>query len=98
MDITDAAGYINETRDTLIFRALTEASANRLKNVPGITAVNRIIAKDVEQVFFHKLISGTKTTLDRYTFHNKENSSFELLLLYHFYKRILTDYEKVILE
>jgi signal peptidase I len=51
MDITDAAGYINETRDTLIFRALTEASANRLKNVPGILAVNRIIAKDVEQVF-----------------------------------------------
>jgi hypothetical protein len=31
MDITDA-GYINEARDTLIFRALTEASANRLKN------------------------------------------------------------------
>jgi signal peptidase I len=30
MDITDAAGYIND-RDTLIFRALTEASAARLK-------------------------------------------------------------------
>jgi hypothetical protein len=24
MDITDAAGYINEARDTLIFRALTK--------------------------------------------------------------------------
>jgi hypothetical protein len=33
---------------TLIFRALTEASAARLKMLPGITAVNRIIAKDVE--------------------------------------------------
>jgi signal peptidase I len=31
MDITDAAGYINDSRDTLIFRALTEASAARLK-------------------------------------------------------------------
>jgi hypothetical protein len=30
MDITDAAGYINDSR-TLIFRALTEASAARLK-------------------------------------------------------------------
>jgi hypothetical protein len=29
MDITDAAGYINETRDTLIFRALTEAKQTK---------------------------------------------------------------------
>jgi signal peptidase I len=53
MDITDAAGYINE-QETLIFRALTTASADRL-NVPGITAVNRIIAKDVEQSIFPQI-------------------------------------------
>jgi signal peptidase I len=53
MDITDAAGYVNEARDTLIFRALT--TADRLKNVPGITAVNRIIAKDVEQSIFPQI-------------------------------------------
>ncbi len=49
---TDAAGFKNEARDTLFISALTEAGANRLKNVPGITSVIRNISKAPEaQVF-----------------------------------------------
>jgi signal peptidase I len=71
MDITDAAGLYNEARDTLIFRALTEAR-HRLKNVPGITAVNRIIAKDVEQSIFPQINKWNQDNFGPYTFLKKE--------------------------
>src|SRR6187431_2800328 len=49
MDITDGAGFLNQqTRDTLFVSALTAASAERFKNVPGVVAVDRIISKNVE--------------------------------------------------
>ncbi|MDG2431277.1 signal peptidase I [Flavobacterium sp.] len=94
MDITDAAGYINEARDTLIFRALTEASANRLKNIPGITAVNRIIAKDLEQSIFPQI---NKWNQDNYgPIYIPEQGKTVALnsATLPFYKRIITDYEK----
>ncbi|MBK0370835.1 signal peptidase I [Flavobacterium agrisoli] len=55
LDITDAAGFKNSaTRDTIIFSALTAASAERLKNTPGITAVTRMITKgDDPSIFPH---------------------------------------------
>ncbi|MCW2120211.1 signal peptidase I [Flavobacterium sp. 7A] len=53
LDITDGAGFKNEqSRDTVFFRALTAASAERLKNTPGITAVKQVIAKGVEEGIF----------------------------------------------
>jgi signal peptidase I len=53
LDITDGA-YIKdqEKRDTIYFRALTEASAERLKNTPGITAVKREIDRGNDNAIF----------------------------------------------
>ncbi len=52
LDITDGAGFKSEKRDTLYFRALTEASAERLKNTPGITAVTREIDHGNDNAIF----------------------------------------------
>jgi signal peptidase I len=94
MDITDAAGYINESRDTLIFRALTEASANRLKNVPGITAVNRIIARDIEQSIFPQIIKWNQDNFGPIYIPQKGKTVALNTTSLPFYKRIITDYEK----
>ncbi|PDS25017.1 signal peptidase I [Flavobacterium branchiophilum] len=48
LDITDGA-VANENRDTIYIKAMTSAAAARLKNLPGIKSVTRIIAKDVEK-------------------------------------------------
>ena len=48
MDVTDGAGFTSEIRDTLFVKALTSAGAERLKNVPGVTAVTRVVEKGIE--------------------------------------------------
>ncbi|MEL1242012.1 signal peptidase I [Flavobacterium flavipallidum] len=52
LDITDPVGYKTESKDTLYFKALTAASAERLKNTPGITSVKREITKGPENGIF----------------------------------------------
>ena len=94
MDITDAAGYINDSRDTLIFRALTEASAARLKNVPGITAVNRIIAKEVEASIFPQINKWNQDNYGPVYIPQKGKTVALNTASLPFYKRIITDYEK----
>lgn len=54
LNITDAFGQI--AKDTLIFSALPQASVDRLKNIPGITKVERIIHKETDKSIF----PGTK--------------------------------------
>lgn len=54
LHITDAFGQI--AKDTLIFSALPQASAERLKNIPGLTKVERIIHKETDKTIF----PGTK--------------------------------------
>ena len=50
MDITDGFGQI--AKDTLIFSALPFASAERMKNIPGLTKVERIISKETDKSIF----------------------------------------------
>ncbi len=54
LHITDAFGQI--AKDTLIFSALPQASVDRLKNIPGLTKVERIIHKETDKSIF----PGTK--------------------------------------
>ncbi|MCL9769173.1 signal peptidase I [Flavobacterium sp. HXWNR69] len=54
LNITDAFGQI--ANDTLIFSALPQASVDRLKNIPGLTKVERIIHKETDKSIF----PGTK--------------------------------------
>ena len=50
LKITDAFGQI--ANDTLLFSALPHASAERLKNIPGLTKVERIIHRDIDKTIF----------------------------------------------
>lgn len=54
LNITDAFGQI--AKDTLIFSALPQSSVDRLKNIPGLTKVERIIHKETDKTIF----PGTK--------------------------------------
>ncbi|WP_333810417.1 signal peptidase I [Flavobacterium sp.] len=54
LHITDAFGQI--AKDTLIFSALPQASVDRLRNIPGLTKVERIIHKETDKSIF----PGTK--------------------------------------
>ena len=50
LKISDAFGQI--ANDTLLFSALPHASAERLKNIPGLTKVERIIHKETDKTIF----------------------------------------------
>jgi signal peptidase I len=69
-----------------------QASAARL-NVPGITAVNRIIAKDVESSIFPQINKWNQDNYGPVYIPQKEKQSIWTPHHYHF-KRIITDYEK----
>jgi signal peptidase I len=50
LHITDAFGQI--ANDTLLFSALPQKSADRIKNIPGITKIERIIHKEADPAIF----------------------------------------------
>ena len=50
LHITDAFGQI--ANDTLLFSALPQESADRIKNIPGITKIERIIHKEADPAIF----------------------------------------------
>ena len=50
LQITDAFGQI--ANDTLLFSALPQESADRIKNIPGITKIERIIHKEADPAIF----------------------------------------------
>jgi signal peptidase I len=90
---TDAAGFKNEARDTLFVSALTEAGANRLKNVPGITSVIRNVSKTPEaQVFPQNNIWNKDNFGPIYIPQAGKTISLTLASL-PFYKRLISVYE-----
>jgi signal peptidase I len=93
LNVTDGAGFRNESRDTLFIAAMTFESAARLKNVPGITSVNRIISKKIEKDIFP---FNNKWNKDNYgpIYIPQEGKTVALnLKSLPFYKRIITEYE-----
>lgn len=95
MDITDGAGFLNQqTRDTLFISALTAAGAERLKQVPGITAVNRIISKNVEDGIFPHINKWNRDNFGPIYIPQKGKTIALNLETLPFYKTIITDYEK----
>ncbi|WP_413999176.1 signal peptidase I [Flavobacterium sp. W1B] len=93
MDITDDVGYKSESKDTLVFRALTTAGAERLRNVPGITAVTRIIAKGTEDGIFPHINKWNQDNLGPIYIPQKGKTVALTTATLPFYKRIITDYE-----
>jgi len=95
MDITDGAGFLNQqTRDTLFISALTAAGAERLKTVPGIKAVNRIISKNVEDGIFPHINKWNRDNFGPIYIPQKGKTVALNLESLPFYKTIITDYEK----
>lgn len=93
MDVTDGVGYKTELKDTLIFRALTAAGAERLKNVPGITAVTRIISKGTEDGIFPHINQWNQDNMGPIYIPQKGKKVALTIQTLPFYKRIITDYE-----
>lgn len=94
MDVTDGAGFINESRDTLFVSALTAAGAERLKHVPGITSVNRVISKDVEDGIFPHIHKWNRDNFGPIYIPQKGKTVALTTETLPFYKTIITDYEK----
>jgi signal peptidase I len=89
--------FTDQTKRDTFFLVLWHASAERLKNIPGITGVTRQIATDIDQanngkgVFPHT----NKWNSDNYGpiyVPEKENRCFNSWNL-AVYKMIITDYE-----
>jgi signal peptidase I len=98
MHVTDGAGFTNEKRDTLFVSALTEASVERLRNVPGITSVTREISKGVEDGIFPHINKWNRDNFGP-IYIPQEGKSVKIdLNNLPFYSRIITEYEKNKLE
>jgi len=98
MNVTDGAGFTSEKRDTLFVAALTEASVERLRNVPGITSVTREISKGVEDGIFPHINKWNRDNFGPiYIPQEGKMVKIDLNNL-PFYSRIITEYEKNKLE
>jgi signal peptidase I len=94
LNITDEAGFRSELRDTLFFKALTAAGAERLKNVPGIVSVTRQISKGVEDGIFPHINKWNRDNFGPIYIPQKGKTVALTTETLPFYKRIITEYEK----
>ena len=68
LNSTDGAGFKNaNTRDTIFIAALTFESAKRLKDVPGITSVTRVIHKGPEDGVFPDFKDGKPSVTNNWS-------------------------------
>ncbi|MGM8361260.1 signal peptidase I [Flavobacterium sp. ARAG 55.4] len=93
MDVTDGV-RLNDSRDTLYFRALTAAGAERLKNTAGITVVKRQISKGAEHGIFPHINKWNADNYGPIYIPQKGKTVALTLESLPFYKRIITTYEK----
>ena len=106
LNVTDGAGFISEKRDTLFIAAMTFESAERLKNVPGITAVTRVIHKGSEDGIFPDFQDKKPSEIRSWNNDNfgpiyipQAGKTVALnLKSLPFYKKIISEYENNILE
>lgn len=95
MDVNDGAGFMDsEKRDTLFIAALTAANAERLKHVPGITGVQKIISKEVEPGIFPHVNKWNRDNFGPIYIPQQGKTVALNLETLPFYKAIITDYEK----
>ncbi|MCI4442364.1 MAG: signal peptidase I [Lentimicrobium sp.] len=98
LDVTDGAGFTSDKRDTLYVTALPETSVERLKNVPGITSVTRIISKGVEDGIFPHIHKWNRDNFGPIYIPQAGKSVAINFMTLPFYSRIITEYEKNKLE
>jgi signal peptidase I len=94
LQVTDGAGFKSNSQDTLFISAMTFESAERMKNMPGITSVKRNIDnKQESSVFPHTKNTWNK---DNYgpIYIPQEGKTVALNAnSLPFYKRIIQEYE-----
>ncbi|MCP2029539.1 signal peptidase I [Flavobacterium sp. HSC-32F16] len=98
LDITDPAGFRTEKRDTLYFRALTEAGAERLKNTPGVTAVKREIDNGNDNAIFPHINKWSQDNFGPIYIPEAGKTVALTNESLPFYKEIITNYEGNTLE
>jgi len=98
LDVTDGAGFTSEKRDTLYVAALPATSAERLKNVPGITSVTRVISKGVEDGIFPHIHKWNRDNFGPIYIPQAGKTVALNFMTLPFYSRIITEYEKNKLE
>ncbi len=93
-DIDATDGFRQSPNDTIILAALTDEGAKRLKNVPGITAVEQIISKEPESNIFPNAATGWNGDNFGPIYIPKEGITVKLdLKSLPFYKKIISEYE-----
>lgn len=96
LNITDPA--YQSAQDTVLFSALTDEGVSRLKNVPGIKGVVKIISHGSEKAIFPHTKNWNVDNLGP-IYIPKAGATVALNTeTLPFYKRIITDYEKNTLE
>ncbi len=91
LNITDAFGQI--ANDTLVFSALPQSSVDRLKNIPGLTKVERIIHKGTDKTIFPGTMDWNVDNLGP-IYIPEAGKTVELNKeTLPFYKKIISEYE-----
>ncbi|MBF2708297.1 signal peptidase I [Flavobacterium soyangense] len=98
LDVTDGAGFTSDKKDTLYVTALPATSVERLKNVPGITSVTRIISKGVEDGIFPHIHKWNRDNFGPIYIPQVGKTVALNFMTLPFYSRIITEYEKNKLE
>lgn len=94
LNVTDGAGFINAKRDTLVVAALTMDSAQRLRNVPGITSVSRVIFKHADPSIFPQNNAGWNADNMGPVYIPEQGKTVALnAQTLPFYRMIIQDYE-----
>ena len=99
LNVTDGAGFKTEARDTLFIAAMTFEAVEKLKNVPGIKSVTRIIHKGAEDGIFPDFQDGKPSVTN-----NWNNDNFGPIYIPQAGKTVVLDqkslplYKKIISE
>ncbi|CAM3369262.1 Signal peptidase I [Flavobacterium longum] len=94
LDITDRAGYKSERRDTLFFSSMTDDTAARLRNIPGITSVTKkVMPASYYDGAFPKIGKGNGDNFPSlYIPQAGKTVALDTKVL-PYYKKIITEYE-----
>lgn len=95
LDVTDGAGFMGNTRDTVYIKAMTMAGAEALKKVTGIKSVTRIIFPNMEKSdIFPKGYTNWSVDNMGPIYIPQEGKTVALnRQSLPFYKKVITDYE-----
>lgn len=99
LDITDGGYFLDDQkRDTLVLGALTEASAERFKNTPGVSSVTRIIDKTNDNRIFPHINKWNQDNFGPIYIPQEGKTVALTNESLPFYKEIITNYEGNTLE